>query len=240
MSTSILGFDLKAVQPLTTNIFSELSGSLNSEVTITGKPSAPITRGWLGIDKGEMRAAFTNVAYSISDTIDINPDNVGLRNLVIRDQNNNSAMVNLNLSHANFGGMAYNASIRMNDFMLLNNENRTDMMAYGNLRLSGDLTVSGSSSGIFGSGNLYSTSRSEVTVVLPQTARATEYSGIVYINTPQENDSLAFLKKNNGENEKSHAPPNRNIPHRMRAGQLTPCSRLVVLDPTTGNALSEW
>ena len=232
-------FDLKAVQPLTTNIFSELSGSLNSEVTITGKPSAPITRGWLGIDKGEMRVAFTNVAYSISDTIDINPDNVGLRNLVIRDQNNNSAMVNLNLSHANFGGMAYNASIRMNDFMLLNNENRTDMMAYGNLRLSGDLTVSGSSAGIFGNGNLSSTSRSEVTVVLPQTARATEYSGIVYINTPQENDSLAFLKRNNGENEKSQSRLSSGIPIVMRATvNLTPMlEAAVVLDPTTGNAL---
>ncbi|MDD5620743.1 MAG: translocation/assembly module TamB domain-containing protein, partial [Proteiniphilum sp.] len=239
VSLRIQEFDLKAVQPLTTNIFSELSGLLNSEIAITGKPSAPVTRGWLGIDKGEMKVAFTNVTYSISDTIDINPDNVGLRNLVIRDQNNQTATVNLNLSHTNFGGMAYNASIRMNDFMLLNNENRTDLMTYGNLRLSGDLTVSGSPAGIYGDGTLTSTSRSEVSVVLPQTARATEYSGVVYINTPQENDSLAFLRKNNGEKEKKPSSLSSGIPIVMRVTvNLTPMlEAAVVLDPTTGNAL---
>ncbi|MDD3967940.1 MAG: translocation/assembly module TamB domain-containing protein [Proteiniphilum sp.] len=232
-------FDLKAIQPLTANVFSELSGALNSEVAITGKPSAPITRGWLGIENGKMKVAFTNVTYSVSDTIDINPDNVGLRNLVIRDQNNRTASVNFNLSHANFGGMAYTASIRMNDFMLLNNQNRTDLMAYGNLRLTGDLTVSGSPAGIYGDGTLSSTSRSEVTVVLPQTARATEYSGIVYINTPQEKDSLAFLKREGGEKEKSRSRLSSGIPIVMRATvNLTPMlEAAVVLDPTTGNAL---
>ncbi len=235
----IQDFNLKAIQPLTTSIFSELSGAVNSEVAITGKPTAPVTRGWLGIDKGEMKVAFTNVTYFVSDTIDINPDNVGLRNLVIRDQNNRTATLNINLSHTNFGGMAYNASIRMNDFMLLNNENRTDLMAYGNLRLSGDLTVSGSQGGIYGSGNLSSTSRSEVTVVLPQTARATEYSGVVYINTPQQNDSLSFLKRNNNGAEKSSSSLSSGIPIVMRVTvNLTPMlEAAVVLDPTTGNAL---
>lgn len=237
VSLRIQGFDLKAIQPLTTNIFSELSGAINSEIAITGKPSAPVTRGWLGIDRGEMKVAFTNVAYSVSDTINIDPDNVGLHNLVIRDQNGRTATVNLNLSHSNFGGMAFNASIRMNDFMLLNNEKRSDQMVYGNLRLSGDLNVNGSSAGIYGSGNISSTSRSTVTVVLPQTARATEYSGIVYINTPQENDSLAFLKKNGEEKPKSGL--SSGIPIVMRATvNLTPMLvAAVVLDPTTGNAL---
>jgi len=127
----------------------------------------------------------------------------------------------------------------MNDFMLLNNEDRTDLMAYGNLRLSGDLTVSGSQGGIYGSGNLSSTSRSEVTVVLPQTARATEYSGVVYINTPQVNDSLSFLKRDNGEKEKPASSLSSGIPIVMRVTvNLTPMlEAAVVLDPTTGNAL---
>ena len=77
VNLKIREFDLKAIEPLTRNIFSEISGAMNSEITITGKLSEPVTRGWLGIDQGEMKVAYTNVAYSISDTIDINPDNVG-------------------------------------------------------------------------------------------------------------------------------------------------------------------
>jgi len=232
-------FNLAAIQPVTSGIFSQLSGEMNANIHITGGLSAPITKGWIGIDEGEMRVAYTNVTYFVSDTIDINPDNVGLRDLVIRDQNNHTATLNLNLSHSNFGGMVYNAGIRMNDFMLLNNENRTDMMAYGNLKLSGNLNITGSPTGIYGDGFLTSTSKSEVTVVLPQTAKAAEYSGVVYINTPQENDSLSFLRKDNGVKEKSASRLSSGIPIVMRATvNLTPfLTAGVVLDPTTGNAL---
>ena len=232
-------FNLATVQPLTAGIFSRLSGEMNANIRITGGLSAPVTKGWLGIDEGEMRVAFTNVTYFVSDTIAINPDNVGLQNLVIRDQNNHTATLNLNLSHSNFGGMVYNAGIRMDDFMLLNNENRTDMMAYGNLKLSGNLQITGSPTGIYGDGFLTSTSKSEVTVVLPQTAKAAEYSGVVYINTPQQNDSLSFLRKNKGEKEKPVTRLSSGIPIVMRATvNLTPLLTAgVVLDPTTGNAL---
>jgi hypothetical protein len=232
-------FNLTAIQPLTAGIFSRLSGEMNANIHITGGLSAPVTNGWLGIDEGEMRVAFTNVTYFVSDTIDINPDNVGLQNLVIRDQDNHTATLNLKLSHSNFGGMVYNAGIEMDDFMLLNNENRTDMMAYGNLKLSGNLNITGSPTGIYGDGFLTSTSKSEVTVVLPQTAKAAEYSGVVYINTPQENDSLSFLRKDNGEKEEPVSRLSSGIPIVMRATvNLTPLLTAgVMLDPTTGNAL---
>lgn len=232
-------FNLAAIQPITAGIFSQLSGELNSNIHITGRLSAPATQGWVGIDQGEMKVAYTNVTYFISDTININPDNVGLQNLVIRDQNNHTATLNLNLSHSNFGGMVYNAGIEMNDFMLLNNENRTDMMAYGNLKLSGNLNITGSPTGIYGDGFLASTSKSDVTVVLPQTAKAAQYSGVVYINTPQESDSLSFLRKDNEVKEKPVTRLSSGIPIVMRATvNLTPLLTAgVVLDPTTGNAL---
>ncbi len=231
-------FDLNAVQPFTANIFSQLTGRLNSNIQITGKLSEPVTEGWLGIEEGVMKVAYTNVTYYVSDSIEIRKDNVGLENLVIRDQNNHTANLNLRLSHSNFGRMFYNASIRLNDFMLLNNEERTDLMVYGNLRLSGDLQVTGSPNGIFGNGNLSTQSPSEVMVMLPQTARAAEYSGVIYINTPQE-DSLAFLRKKEDELTEMNTRVKAGIPVVMNITlNLNPLLKAgVLLDPTTGNAL---
>ncbi len=102
----------------------------------------------------------------MSDSIEIRKDNVGLENLVIRDQNNHTANLNVRLSHSNFGRMVYTASLRLNDFMLLNNKERTDLMVYGNLQLTGDLQVTGSPNGIFGNGTLSTQSQSEVMVML--------------------------------------------------------------------------
>ncbi len=185
-----------------------------------------------------MKVAYSNVTYYISDTIRINRDNVGLENLVIRDQNKNTATLNVSLTHSNYGRMIYSVGLKLDDFMLLNNPDRTDLMAYGNLKLTGDLSVTGSPLGIYGDGNLSTRSASNVTVVLPQTAKATEYSGVVYINTEKE-DSLAFLRKPDDPINQMNSTPATVMPIIMNAtinlNDLFEAE--VVLDPTTGNAL---
>ena len=231
-------FELNAIQPLAANAISEISGRVNSNINISGKISEPITEGWLGVEDGKIKVAFTNVTYYLSDTIDIKRDNVGLENLVIRDQNGKTANLSLKLTHTNFGRMVYTAGITLNDFMLLNNSQRTDLMAYGNMRLSGKLNITGSPLGIYGDANLTTQSASDVTFVLPQTAKATEYSGVIYINTEQS-DSLQFLRNRDEAVDRSKKRPETAIPIIMRATlNLTPLMEAsVVLDPTTGNAL---
>ncbi len=238
VALSIDNFELRTIQPLATTIFSELKGRLNSRLHIGGKLSEPLTQGWLGIEDGELKVAYTNVTYYLSDTIRVGKDNVGLTNLVIRDQNNRAATLDLQLSHVNFGGMAFTANVRLDDFMLLNNKNRTDLMVYGNLCLSGNVSIAGSSSGIFGDGRLYTRRQSDVTVVLPQTAKAIEYTGIVYINTPSE-DSLSFLRRGRELSSQINASTASGLPVVMRATvDLTPqLTAGVILDPTSGNAL---
>lgn len=240
MDVSILmeNFELYALQPLTLSALSQLSGRVNSNIKITGSLKEPVTEGWLGIEDGEMKVAYTNVTYYLSDTIRIRRDNVGLENLVIRDQNNKTAALSLSLSHTNFGRVVYTAGITLDDFMLLNNKNRTDLMVYGDLRLSGNLSVTGSPMGIYGDGNLTTRSASKVTVMLPQTAQAAEYSGVIYINTHQA-DSLAFLRRKDEELKVTTTTAKKTIPIVMRATvDLNPLLEAsVLLDPTTGNAI---
>lgn len=231
-------FELYALQPLAASALSELTGRLNSSINISGSLAEPITEGWLGIDEGKMKVAFTNVTYYMSDTIEISRDNVGLDGLVIRDQNGKTANLNLKLTHTNFGRLVYTAGITLDDFMLLNNKERTDLMVYGDMRISGKLNLTGSPNGIYGDANLTTESESELTFVLPQTAKATEYSGVIYINTEQE-DSLAFLRIKDETTNKTNRRPATAIPIIMKATvNLTPLLEAkVVLDPTTGNAL---
>ncbi|MFA6837888.1 MAG: hypothetical protein WCR12_03450 [Dysgonamonadaceae bacterium] len=230
---------LNWTQPFAKELFSELSGTLNSDINISGKISQPVVEGWLGIEEGLMKIAYSNVTYRISDTIHVDNDNIGLNNLVIRDNNNNTAVINVALTHANFGKMNYNAKIRLNDFLLLNNEDRTDLMAYGNLKLSGDVNVVGSSRGIFGDANLTNESASNVMVVLPQSAQANTYGGVIYVNTPQEVDSLSFLNKNKDKKIGQRSSSNTSMPISIRGFiELNPGLEMgVILNPTNGNAL---
>ena len=238
VNMKIWNMGLKTIQPFAQSTFSELSGNVSADIRVTGKLSEPITEGWLGIDRGIMKVAYTNVTYHISDTIKISRDNIGLNNLVIRDDNNHEATLNVKLSHSNFGRMVYDVNIQMNDFLLLNNEERTDLMAYGTLRLSGNINLTGSPNGIFGDADLRSESRSKVMIELPQTASASEYKGIIYINTPEQSDSLSFLRKKK-EREKLNTRVSTNVPINFKANiDLTPQLEAgVIINPTTGDAL---
>lgn len=190
-------FPLRWIQPFAITTFSKLEGTMSTNIDVGGKTAAPIIEGWLGINDGVLKMDYTNVEYRISDTIRVNRDNVGFKDLVILDDNGNKATIGLVVNHSdNFGRLDYKARISMDDFMLLNNPDRTDLMAHGVLKMNGDINVTGSPTGIFGTANLSNGSKSQVKIELPQTATAAEYKGIIYINTPVENDSLSFLKKN--------------------------------------------
>lgn len=237
MNINVADVPLAWVQPFAISTFSSLSGTINSKVNLSGKLDSLETNGWLGVNDGIMTVAFTNVTYNISDTINISPQNIGMNNLIITDNNNNEAHLNISLNHSNFDGITYTVGLKLNDFLLLNNEHQTDQMAYGTLKLSGDINIEGSSSGVFGSANLRNDSRSKVMVELPQTAQATEYSGIIYINTPQVVDSLSFLRDLNSDGKlntrlKSQMPINIqaivNLNPMLEAG--------VIINPTTGDA----
>lgn len=227
------------VQPFAESAFRELSGTINSNINISGQTNAPITKGWIGIDDGVMTVAMTNATYRISDTINISPDKIGFERLVIKDENDHEAHLNFSLKHSNFNGMSYNATLQMNDFLLLNNENQTDQIAYGTLKLSGDININGSNAGIFGSANLRNVSRSNVMIELPQTAQAAEYSGVIYINTPQEEDPLPFLRKKENANSQTSTQLKSSMPINIQATiNLNPMLNAgVVINPTTGDAL---
>ncbi len=209
---------LRWAQPFAVDIFSEISGSINSKINLSGNFSEPITKGWLGIDDGVMTVAYTNATYTVSDTINIQPGRIGMENLVIKDNNNHEAHLKVALTHRNFKGIEYQANLKLNDFLLLNNDSRTDLIAYGNLKLSGDINIFGSSMGIFGNANLRNESRSNIMIEIPQTATAAKNSGVIYVNkNRQQEDSLAFLRKSDDKINTINTKINSVIPIRIQS-----------------------
>lgn len=233
-------FPLRWVQPFAIETFSKLEGSMSTKIDVSGKTSAPIIEGWLGINDGLLKVDFTNVEYRISDTIRVNRDNVGFENLVILDENDNEARIGLVVNHSdNFGQLDYEANITMDDFMLLNNPERTDMMAHGVLKLDGDINLNGSPTGLFGTANISSSSKSKVKIELPQTASASEYKGIIYINTPQNDDPLYFIKDRKNSSTNSSSSSEGMLIDVQATINLSPLLELgVQYNPRTGDEVS--
>ncbi len=232
-------FPLRWIQPFAVETFSKLEGTVSTKMDVGGKASAPIIEGWLGVNEGLLKVDYSNVEYRISDTIRVNRENVGFKDLVILDDNGNTAKVGLIINHSdNFGRLDYEAKITLDDFMLLNNADRTDLMAHGVLKLDGDISLSGSPTGLFGKGNIRTSSKSKVKIELPQTASASEYHGIVYINTPQDDDPLSFIKERRKSKGSTSSSSGMLIDMQVTVN-LTPLLELgVQYNPRTGDEVS--
>ncbi|NLZ94832.1 MAG: hypothetical protein GX921_03270, partial [Bacteroidales bacterium] len=106
--------------------------------------------------------------------------------------------------------------------------------------LDGDISLNGSPTGLFGTANIRTSSKSKVKIELPQTASASEYKGIIYINTPQDDDPLAFIKEREKSSKSSSSASSSGMLIDIQATvNLTPLLELgVQYNPRTGDEVS--
>lgn len=216
------------VQPFMADMINKASGSISTGLRVTGKISAPEVRGWLGVNNARIGIDYTNVTYTISDTIQITPDKIGFDNLVIEDSDRNKARVNALVTHKNFEDLQYNLSMNLNNLMVLNTAARTDSLFYGKVYASGTINIKGSDELIDMKMTLRNGKNSFLNVQIPQNEEALSYQSIVYINTPKEEEKLEAPK-----------PEEEVLPLKLAVNlTLTPDMTIgVVIDPITGDAM---
>jgi hypothetical protein len=216
------------LQPFMPDMLNKLTGSVSSNIAVSGKPSAPITKGWLGFNDLYIGVNYTNVTYHISDTIKIFPDRIGFRDLTIEDHHKNKAVAGALISHHNFQDFSYLLNLDLKNFMILNTENRTDSLFYGRLFVSGNVKANGDNNKIDLSMDVRSEKNSVMNITLPAVSEAADYRSIVYINVPQDQPEKA-------------APTPESSPLPLKLGmnlELTPSIGLnVLLNPVTGDAM---
>lgn len=224
---------LNWAQPFLSDLLYKTSGSISSGLSIEGSMSAPRTEGWFRFNDAEIGINYTNVAYNISDTIiEISPDKVGFEGLVIKDQYNNRATLKADVTHQNFKNMEYILDMNLNNLMLLNTEDRTDSLFYGKLFASGNVKVKGNDNGINMNLNIRNNKNSTLRVQLPQTAEASDYQSIVYINVPEEKKAQEIASLANTAS-KTEQPLNMNIDMTLNVNSGIALG--VIINPSTGD-----
>ncbi|WP_101689861.1 translocation/assembly module TamB domain-containing protein [Dysgonomonas massiliensis] len=222
-------FPINWIAPFMEGTLNHLSGTVSSKLLVTGYFKAPVSQGFLGFNDTSLGIDYTNVTYSISDTIEITPDKIGFDNLILKDNEGNKATVNARLTHKYFNDMKYSLDMRAQQLMFLNTENRVDSLFYGKVYASGTVNIKGDEAGMSMNMNIKNDKKSKINVLIPQTSSATEYKNLVYINVPE--DKLDKVEPVVLQAPTMNIDMNANI-------TLTPDILLtVVIDPTTGDKM---
>ncbi|MDL2302887.1 translocation/assembly module TamB [Dysgonomonas sp. OttesenSCG-928-D17] len=228
----MLEMPLRWMQPFVSDMLNKLDGSISTNLMVEGSMKAPKVKGFLGFNNTQIGVDYTNVTYTISDTIRVSPDRIGFDHLTLKDSHGNTANVSATLTHKNFEQMKYSLNMQMNKLMVLNTENRTDSLFYGRVFASGSLNINGDDNGINMKMNVTNDKNSRLNILLPQHSEASDYKSVVYINVPEE--KLKDELKNAIKSRVSESLPlkldvNLNVTPDILLG--------VIIDPTTGDEL---
>ncbi len=200
IKANINAIQLDWLSPFTQDYLYGLAGTVESQLKATGKLSSPTLSGNVSFKDARLGVKMTNVLYTISDNIVINPDNISLKNFKISDQNNNSMTINGDVKHHSFTGFTPDLKIRMRDFQLLNNPSAIDSLFYGTLRLNGSIDVTGSDKDLLVNMVLSNSGKGKVFVKIPDSeTQAQQFTSITFINPA---DSLPAKEKPTEKKEK--------------------------------------
>lgn len=175
-----------------------LDGSLNADMKVNGSVTTPHIDGYAYFDKARFGVSMLNTLYATSDSIFVNSKEVSLRRFRIVDENNQSLTANGKVSYQNFANFSPNISLSMNNFMVMNNQNQTDSLFYGNLKLNGRLTITENNREWQLSGDISHADKSSIMINIPTGTGTTaqRHSSITFINSLGEDlDALEKEQK---------------------------------------------
>lgn len=223
---------LRWVQPFVSDMLNKVDGTISSNLMIEGNTKAPLVRGFLGFNDTQIGVDYTNVTYTISDTIRVSPDRIGFDNLTLKDSQGNTANVSATVTHKNFDNMKYSLNMRMNKLMVLNTEHRTDSLFYGRVYASGNVRVDGTNDGINMNLQIKNDKNSNLNILLPQHSEATDYKSVVFINVPEE-------KLKNSLKDMLAKAQDQPLPIQLTVKlDVTPDLAIgIIIDPSTGDEL---
>jgi len=137
------GFDLKSVAPYLKSFSSRFEGGLHGDIAIGGTLNKPRITGDAIFEDGLIKIDMFNTLYRFSDTVFFEDNQIIIKDFVINDLRDNSAVVNGIVSHNSFNDFAVDLKLVSDNFMVMNTTSMDNDLFYGRVFANVDGTVKG-------------------------------------------------------------------------------------------------
>ena len=164
---------------------SNVSGIANGYLNIEGSFSAPQLYGELDLIRTRLKVDYTNVAYSLTTNIKINPNEIIIESLTINDPNANTANGYFIMRHNNFSDITLDTRLTFNKFLAVNASRDQNEYFYGKGLISGALRVQGPINSIKIEGNI--TTEPGTTIFIPiKSSSVVQQSDFIHFINPKD------------------------------------------------------
>ena len=135
--------NLRLLEPIVRDLFSQLDGTLTGEYEIDGTFSEPRITGESKLENGQIMINYLKTLYRVNGTVGMTPSQIQFKNFNLTDIFKNGARLNGHISHKNFSKMAVTLNATYNNFHLLNTNLKDNGLFYGQAFGTGNLSILG-------------------------------------------------------------------------------------------------
>lgn len=144
LNAGMEGFDIGYAKPLLSEVFSDIQGKLTGQVTADGPTKAIEVNGDdMVLEDGMIKVAFTNVPYYVSGPLHINNSGVYFDNLSVRDRSDGRGTISGGILYDRFNDIRMNTRIRMENMEVIDLDEHSGQVFYGNAFGTGRMNITG-------------------------------------------------------------------------------------------------
>jgi translocation and assembly module TamB len=226
--------DVEKIASLSQGQLQNGKGQLSGKVTVNGTVAEPLYQGEFLFSDASIFPTQLSTAYLLSDeTIRIDNDGIYLDQFTLRDQENNTFIIDGKISTEELINPTFELGIKAENFLAINSDNKENELLYGRAILDADVQVRGNMTLPEVTGNLRVRDRTDLTLIIPEAELdlVARDGVVVFVNKDDPND---ILTRSSDESSSGFSG------YSIQAGlRVDPNAKFkIVIDPATGDNLT--
>ena len=176
------GANLDIAEPYIEDYFTELDGTLDGRLRVTGKLSTPVLRGRGQIDQAAIKVNYLNTLYTYGGDFEFDENIIRLKELNFTDSKGEPATFRGAVTHDYFRNFSLDLNGNIDKFQVLNLPFTEDALYYGEAYASGTVSLTGAANNLSISANASTQPNTRVYIPISQGTETEDESFITYID----------------------------------------------------------
>lgn len=202
LNVALSEFTLTYLEPFINDILTDMSGTISGDIELIGTfDKLNLISYNTKFDNFTFTPVFTKVPYTLNGPLEMTENGISFLGLQVRDQNNNTAIIDGGLSHKFFKDYYLDTKLTFNNLQCLNTTEKDNQTFYGSAFGSGVINITGPFNDLFMDVNVTTNANTAIHIPLSSSASAANTDLLSFVENkiivvdPYEEEFLSSKNK---------------------------------------------
>ena len=230
--------DISFIKPFVKTVAKDIKGRATGKVLLEGYPFSNLeVEGDIFVQNAGLGIDFTQTYYTFEDSIYLRRNNIMVKDLVIKDKDGNTGVVDFSFRHKYFREFYFETEISTDNLLAYNTTSTHMPLIYGTIYAGGAINIQGDSKLINFDINAQTRQKTDVNFDFLSNSSATDYNFITFIDKQKQTANA----KDSIENNFPLAEENKVKLRFNVLADVTPDARLtLIMDKTSDDKIQGY